>query len=331
MSSIVRRSASRICAASSTLIVNGPKPLGLYVRAGDNGRVNQPASNASVYVNGTITDAASAVVPVFDHGFLYGEGVYETLRTYHRVPFLLDRHLRRLRASASAIRLAVPLDDVELAGAIDATMKHTSSEGEQYIRLLVTRGPGELSYDPSACPAPTIVIIVKRHTENPPGVLTKGITVVMSSVIRNHPNAISPLIKSNNLLNNALAMQEAIRAGAQEAVMLNYRGEISECAQSNVFFVQEGVVHTPPLESGLLEGVTRNFLFDVGERAGVTVRETVLGADDLTRADEIFITSTTREVLPVTRVGNRVVGSGTPGPITRQLAAEFRQFIEELS
>ena len=312
-------------------MIRGPEPLGLYVWAGDNGAVDQPESNASVYVNGTISDAASAVVPVFDHGFLYGEGVYETLRTYHRVPFLLDRHLRRLRASAAGIRLDVPPDDTELARAIEATMQHVSSPGEQYVRLLVTRGPGELSYDPSACPTPTVVIIVKPHAESPPEVLTKGIVVVVSSVIRNHPNAISPLIKSNNLLNNALAMQEAIRAGAEEAVMLNYRGEVSECAQSNLFLIQDGVVFTPPLESGLLEGVTRNFLFEVGQRAGVTVEEAVLDPSALTDADEIFITSTTREILPVTRVGNRAVGSGTPGPLTRQLAAEFRRFIEELS
>ena len=293
--------------------------------------MQQAESNASVYVNGTITDAASATVSVLDHGFLYGEGVYETLRTYHGVPFLLDRHLRRLRASAAAIRLLVPPDDAELGRAIAATMRHASGVGEQYIRLLVTRGLGELSYDPEGCPTPTIVIIVKPHAENPSEVMTRGVKVVVSSVIRNHPKAINPLIKSNNLLNNALAMQEAIRGDAEEAVMLNYRGELAECAQSNLFLVRDGVVRTPPLESGLLEGVTRNFLFEVGRTAGVSVEEAVLGVDDLRNADEIFITSTTREVLPVTRVDDWAVGPGTPGPITKQMTAGFRQFIEELS
>lgn len=287
--------------------------------------------HTSIYVNGTIRSAAEAIVPALDHGFLYGEGVYETLRTYHGKPFLLEQHLRRLRASAGAIRLAVPRDDAALADAIAATMRHAGGPGEQYIRLLVTRGPGELTYDPMACPEPTVVIIVGPHHDPPPEILAAGIAVVVSSVIRNHPRAINPLIKSNNLLNNALAMQEALRAGAEEAVMLNYRGEIAECAQSNVFLVRRGVVHTPPLESGLLEGVTRNFIFEVGRQAGVAVRETVLGPDDLAAADEAFITSTTRELLPVTRVGPRAVGDGSPGPVTRQLMTAFRRHVEEIS
>ena len=293
--------------------------------------MQEPNANTSVYVNGVITDGASAMVPVFDHGFLYGEGVYETIRTYHHIPFLLDRHLKRLRASAAGIRLTISESDRDLARAIEATMRHASGQGEQYIRLLVTRGTGELNYDPAVCPEPTVVIIVRSHKENSPEVLNAGIAVVVSSIIRNHPDAINPLIKSNNLLNNALAMQEAIRAGAEEAIMLNYRGEIAECAQSNIFLVRGGSVRTPPLASGLLDGVTRNFIFEVACRANVTVQESVLDITDLKEADEIFITSTTREVLPVSKIGERAVGSGTPGPITRQLAAEFHRFIDELS
>ena len=287
-------------------------------------------SNASVYVNGTISDAASATVSVLDHGFLYGEGVYETLRTYRRIPFLLENHLSRLRASAAAIRLAVPQNDIEFGQAIAATMRRSSGEGELYIRLMVTRGFGGLTYDPEGCPTPTVVIIVKPHAENPSELVTRGIKVVVSSVLRNHQRAINPLIKSNNLLNNALGMQEAIRAGAQEALMLNYRGELAECAQSNVFLVRDGVAHTPPLESGLLEGVTRNLLFEVGRRVGVQVQETVLVVEDLKQADEIFITSTTREVLPVTRVDDWSVGAGAPGLVTQQLMGGFHQIIEEL-
>ena len=287
-------------------------------------------SNASVYVNGTISDAASATVSVLDHGFLYGEGVYETLRTYRRIPFLLENHLSRLRASAAAIRLPVPQNDMEFGQAIAGTMRRSSGEGELYIRLMVTRGFGGLTYDPEGCPTPTVVIIVKPHAENPSELVTRGIKVVVSSVLRNHQRAINPLIKSNNLLNNALAMQEAIRAGAQEALMLNYRGELAECAQSNVFLVRDGVAHTPPLESGLLEGVTRNLLFEVGRRVGVQVQETVLVVEDLKQADEIFITSTTREVLPVTRVDDWSVGAGDPGLVTQQLMGGFHQIIEEL-
>ncbi len=169
-----------------------------------------------------------------------GEGIYETLRTYNHRPFLLDRHLRRLRASADRIGLSIPQSDAELTDSISSTMEHAGGDVEHYIRLLVTRGVGELSYDPTTCPQPTVVIIVKVHRENDPDAQTDGVALIVSSVLRNHPGAIDPQIKSNNLLNNLLAMQEAIRAGAQEALMRNYRGEISECAQSNFFLVKNG-------------------------------------------------------------------------------------------
>ena len=286
---------------------------------------------ATVNVNGVITAAADAVVPVFDHGFLYGEGIYETLRTYNRRPFLLARHLHRLRASADRIGLSIPQTDAELTDSIAHTMDHAAVDAEQYIRMLVTRGVGELSYDPTTCPRPTIVIIVKAHRENDPEAQTRGIRLIMSSVLRNHPAAIDPQIKSNNLLNNLLAMQEAIRAGAQEALMRNYRGEVSECAQSNFFLVRKGEAHTPPLGSGLLEGVTRNFLFEVGRLEGIPVHETVLGDKDLAEADEMFITSTTREVLPVSRLDDRTIGTGASGPVTTRLAQAFRRRAHELS
>ena len=286
---------------------------------------------ATVNVNGKISDGGLAVVSVFDHGFLYGEGIYETLRTYRGVPFLLDRHLKRLRASARMIDLTIPQDDAALTGAIADTMARAALDGEQYLRLLVTRGVGELSYDPSTCPDPTVVIIVKPHSENPPEALERGIAMITSSVLRNHPQAINPLIKSNNLLNNALAMQEAIRAGAQEALMRNYLGEISECAQSNFFIVKGDAILTPPLQSGLLEGVTRNFVLEVARHVGMNVRESILGDDDVRGADEIFITSTTREILPVTRLDDNPVGAGVPGPVTLALAAAFRSRVDALA
>lgn len=285
----------------------------------------------AVYVNGTICDGAVAVVPIFDHGFLYGEGVYETLRTYHRSPFLLDRHLSRLRTSASLIHLTIPQTDAELTAAIVETMDHAVLEGEQYVRLLVTRGIGDLTYDPAACSTPTLVIIVKAHRENSLEDMEKGIRIIISSILRNHPEAINPRIKSNNLLNSALAMQEAIQAGAQEALMRNYRGELSECSQSNVFLVKQSEVLTPSLESGLLEGVTRNFVLEVGAHTDFTVREAVLRDSDVREADEMFITSTTREILPVTRVDDRLIGTGVPGPVTLTLAAAFRRQAELLS
>ena len=287
--------------------------------------------STAVNVNGKIGNAETAVVPVFDHGFLFGEGVYETLRTYNRRPFLLDRHFRRLRASAAAIGLEVPLTDEQLGARIDATAAAADIDGERYIRLLVTRGVGELSYDPRACGEPTVVIIVKAHAETPPDVQARGIAIIVSAVMRNHPAAVDPRIKSNNLLNNALAMQEALRRGAGEALMRNHRGEFSECSQSNFFLVRGGEALTPPLEAGLLEGVTRNFLFEVARAVEVPARYAVLGDADLAAADEMFITSTTREVLPVTAVDGRPVGSGAPGPVTRALADGFRARAEALS
>ena len=279
----------------------------------------------AVNVNGRLSEAIDATVSVFDHGFLFGEGVYETLRTYNRRPFLLDRHLDRLRSSADLIALPVPLADATFARRIDDAMAAVDTTGDLHIRLLLTRGVGELSYDPAACPTPTVVIIALGHTETPAPVAARGIKIIVSSVIRNHPDALSPRIKSNNLLNNALAMQEALRAGADEALMCNYRGEVAECAQSNVFLVRDGVALTPPLESGLLEGVTRNFVLEVGAAAGIPVREQTLGREDLDTAHEIFITGTTREVLAVTAVDNAVVGTGQPGPVTRALADAFRR------
>jgi len=285
----------------------------------------------AVYVNGTITPAAQAVVPVYDHGFLYGEGVYETLRTYDRVPFLYDRHVRRLRASAGHLRLAVPFDDRTLARWIHETIAAAGELREAYIRILLTRGVGELTYDLPATPSPSVVIIVKPLDEAPAAVDTDGITIALVSILRNHPGAVNPIIKSNNLLNNALAMQEAALRGGEEALMCNYRGELSECAMSNFFLVRDGAALTPRSAAGLLEGVTRGFLFEVGREIGVDVREDALYPADLDTADEAFITGTTRELTPVVRIDERVIGSGKPGPVTLKLLEEYRRKARELT
>src|SRR6185436_19099747 len=279
----------------------------------------------AVYVNGTITPAEHAVVPVYDHGFLYGEGVYETLRTYNRVPFLYDRHVRRLRASAGYLELAVPFTDDELASWIADTMAAAEPLPEAYIRVLLTRGVGELTYDLQSTPVPSLVIIVKPLEEVPARVLADGIKVALVPILRNHPGSVNPVIKANNLLNNALAMQEANRRGAEEGLMCNYRGELSECSQSNFFIVRGGAALTPKNEAGLLEGLTRNFLFEVGGDVGVDVRYETLFPADLESADEAFITSTTKELSPVTQIDNRPVGNGKPGPVTKTLLDAYRR------
>ena len=285
----------------------------------------------AVYVNGKIAPADEAVVPVYDHGFVYGEGIYETLRTYNRVPFLYDRHVLRLRQSAERILLDVPFDDATLLGWIDQTIAAAGDLREAYIRVLLTRGIGELNYDPKSTPKPTTVIIVKPFDAPPPRVYNDGIRISLVEMLRNHPKSVNPLIKSNNLLNNALAMQTAYRSGAEEALMCNYRGELTECSQANFFMVRGGAALTPKSEAGLLEGVTRAFIFEIGRELGIDVREETLLPKDLETADEMFITSTTRELSPVVRVDDRVVGSGRPGPITRKLIERYQQKAQELT
>ena len=289
---------------------------------------------ATVNVNGRVFDQEHAVISVFDHGFLYGEGVYETLRTYNGQPFLFDRHMQRLRKSAGMLALGVPLTDADIDARFRDTMRAANlgeNAREAYIRILVTRGIGELTYDPAATPTPSIVVIVKPHVDPPADVFDRGVTVSLVPIVRNHPGSVNPLIKSNNLLNNALAMQEAFRRGGYEGVMRNYKGELAECTQSNLFVVKNGAALTPPLDAGLLPGITRAFLFEVGREIGVTVREQVLHDDDLLGADESFLTSTTREVVPIVRVDDRTIGSGKPGPVTRALLDGYRKKAVEMT
>src|SRR5205807_1954025 len=238
------------------------------------------AMAATVNVNGQVFDEQHAAISVFDHGFLYGEGVYETLRTYNGQPFLFDRHMRRLRRSSEMLALSVPLSDAQIDARFRETMRAgglgEETQRESYIRILITRGVGELSYDPAACPTPSVVVIVKPHVEPPPDVFTRGVRVALVPIVRNHPGSVNPQIKSNNLLNNALAMQEAFRRGGFEGIMRNYRGELAECTQSNLFVVRGGAALTPTTDSGLLPGITREFLFEVGASSGIPVREAVL-------------------------------------------------------
>jgi branched-chain amino acid aminotransferase len=285
----------------------------------------------AVYVNGKIAPADQAVVPVYDHGFVYGEGVYETLRTYNRVPFLYDRHMRRLRQSAGRLLLDVPFDDATLLKWTEQTIEAAGELDEAYIRVLLTRGVGDLTYDPKSTPTPTTVIIVKPLEPPAARVYNDGIRISLVDMLRNHPKSVNPIIKSNNLLNNALAMQAAYRAGAEEALMCNYRGELTECSQANFFMVRGGEALTPKSSAGLLEGVTRAFIFELGKELGIDVREEVLLPKDLETADEMFITSTTRELSPVVKVDDRVVGSGKPGPVTKKVLDLYQRRARELT
>jgi branched-chain amino acid aminotransferase len=290
---------------------------------------------ATVNVNGRVSDQEHAVISVFDHGFLYGEGVYETLRTYNGQPFLFDRHMRRLRTTAGMLALDVPLTNDEIAARFLDTVRAAglgdSPAREAYIRVLLTRGIGELTYDLAACPEPSMVVIVKPIVHPPLEVFERGVRVSLVGVVRNHPGTVNPMIKSNNLLNNALAMQEAFRRGGYEGIMRNYKGELAECTQSNLFIVKNGTALTPPIDAGLLAGITREFLFEVGADAGIPVREQVLRDADLFDADESFLTSTTREVVPIVQVDDKTIGSGKPGPVTLALLEGYRRQAQELT
>ncbi len=280
--------------------------------------------SATVNVDGRISGERDARISVFDHGFLFGEGVYEVLRTYRQMPFLFEPHLTRLRLSAERIALPVPWTNAEILSRIRATIDAAQVPGEAYIRLLLTRGVGELLYDPGACPTPTSVIIVKPLVETPAHVYEAGVKIALVPVVRNHPQSVDPAIKSNNLLNNALAAQQAIARGGFEALMRNHRGELSECAQSNVFLVSRGVVRTPPLEAGLLAGITRAFVLELAASLGYPTREETLVDTDLASAGEMFLTCTTKEIVPVARVDDLTICCGRPGPVTRALLTELR-------
>ena len=280
---------------------------------------------ATVNVNGRITPERDAVISVFDHGFLYGEGIYETMRTYHGRLFLYERHMRRLRNSARMIALDVPFTDQQLSARIRDTITASGLTGETYVRVLVTRGIGELTYDPEATPVPSVVVIVKPHVDLAAEAYEQGVRAVICDIVRNHPGSVNPMIKSNNLMNSALAMQEAIKRGGFEGIMRNYKGELTECTTSNLFIVRNGAAVTPPLDAGLLPGITREFLFDVGKEAGIDVFEQPLRDADLFGADESFLTSTTREVVPIVKVNDRTIGNGKPGPVTKKLLDGFRK------
>jgi branched-chain amino acid aminotransferase len=294
-----------------------------------------------VYVNGVVTEARAAVVPVYDHGFLYGEGVYETLRTYSREPFLFDRHFARLTHSAAQMALDVPFSGDDLLARVRATMHAADGPAggvvdpdgasDAYIRILLTRGVGELTYNLAACPVPTLVIIVKPYVAPLDRTFTEGIRISLVGIRRNHPAALNPMIKSNNLLNNALAMQEALGRGAEEALMRNQAGEIVECSQSNVFVVRQGRLLTPPLDAGLLPGITREFVLELAADLGLDAREVPITPAELLAADEVFLTGTTREVTPVVHVDDARIADGRPGRLTMQLLSAFRERVQTLT
>lgn len=274
-------------------------------------------------VDGQIVPADEARVSVLDNGFTFGDGVYETLRTYAGRPFRLDRHLERLRGSAARLGIALALGDGELTRRLEALLARAANP-ESYIRLIVTRGVGDISYNFDRVKGPTVVMAVKPFPAYPEHHFRDGVDAIVSSIRRNHPQALDPAIKSCNLLNNILAVREAQARGVGEAILLNQAGDVAEGASTNVFAVRAGALVTPPLDAGILAGITRDVVIELGRRRGLDVREERLALSALLGADEAFLTSTTRELAPIRSVDGRPIGSGRPGPTTLALLSAFR-------
>lgn len=277
-----------------------------------------------VSINGNLVPADQATVSVFDHGLLYGDGVFEGLRSYEGKVFRLTEHVQRLYESARAIQLEIPLTPDAMAAAINDTVAANSLD-DGYIRAIVTRGSGTLGLDPNKCSNPQVIIIADSITLYPAEMYEQGLAIVTSSVIRNHPAALSPRIKSLNYLNNILAKIEGLQAGCIEALMLNHKGEVAECTGDNLFLVKGGRLTTPPLDAGILEGVTRNAVIDLATEAGLAVSQIALTKHDVYVADECFLTGTAAEVIPVVKVDDRPIGSGKPGPVTLDLKERFHR------
>ncbi len=282
-----------------------------------------------INLNGTLLAKSEAKISIFDHGFLYGDSIYETLRTYAGKPFLLYLHLARLEESGRAVRLKAPLPLVQLGEEITRTLD-AAKYPESYVRIMITRGEGDLGYDPRLCGSPNFVIFVSPLPPAPAEIYDKGVTLSLASVRRNLPAAINPAVKSGNLLNQAMAWMEAQDVGAYEALMLNYKEELAECTMSNIFFVKDRVVNTPSVECGILPGLTRRWVLEVARSEGMIVREGSFFKGDLFSADEAFLTVTSREVIPVVRCNQHVIGTGLPGPVTRRLHEGYRQKVKEL-
>jgi branched-chain amino acid aminotransferase len=280
-----------------------------------------------IYMSGKLVPAREARVSVFDHGFLYGDGIFEGIRIYGGKPFRLDKHTRRLYDSAAAIRLHIPLTPGEMDQAVLQTVAANADLKEGYIRLIVTRGVGSLGINPLSCKEAQVIIIVDTITLYPAETYQKGLEVIVGATIRNHPAALSPRIKSLNYLNNIMAKIEGLDAGAAETIMLNHLGTVAEASADNIFLVREGIISTPDLASGGLGGVTREEVIDICREIGRPVHETQLTRYDLYAADECFLTGTAAEVVPVARIDGRPVGSGAVGPITAEIMAAFHKRI----
>ena len=277
-----------------------------------------------VYINGKLYPKEEAKVSVFDHGLLYGDGVFEGIRCYNGNIFKLEEHIDRLYDSAEAISLQIQLTRGQLKDAIVSTLKANNLK-DSYIRLVVTRGVGKLGLDPFNCETPQLIIITDTIQLYPKELYEKGLDAIIVQTIRNHSKALNPTIKSMNYLNNILAKIECIRAGAAEGIMLNTDGYVAECTGDNIFIVKDNEIFTPPVSAGILIGITRNVVIELAKEANITVKEEQLTEDDLYNADECFLTGTAAEIIPVANIDGRKIATGKPGKITLSLLKKYQK------
>ncbi|MBN3038601.1 MAG: branched-chain-amino-acid transaminase [Candidatus Omnitrophica bacterium] len=278
-----------------------------------------------VYINGKLYEKKDAKVSVFDHGLLYGDGVFEGIRSYNRRVFKLDEHVTRLFESAKSIMLDIPLTHKQMAAAILSTLKANKLK-DAYIRVVVTRGPGDLGLDPRKCKGnANVIIITDKIVLYPEKLYREGLEIITVPTVRNLPEALNPQIKSLNYLNNILAKIEAINSGYQEAIMLDSLGYVAECTGDNIFIVKKGELYTPPQCMGTLRGITRDSVLDIAKKKRIATHEHVITRHEVYISDEVFLTGTAAEIIPVVKVDGRVIGKGKPGETTLMLIKEFRK------
>ena len=277
-----------------------------------------------VYINGEYFEKDRAKVSVFDHGLLYGDGVFEGIRSYNRLVFKLKEHIDRLYESSQGIMLTIPLSKEEMIKAVVATLKLNELDNA-YIRLVVTRGVGDLGLDPRKCKHASVVIITDNIKLYPEKMYKEGLSIITVPTPRNIPEALNPQIKSLNYLNNILAKIEALNSGYEEALMFTAHGYVAECTGDNIFIIKDNFLITPPAFLGILKGITRACVMDIAKKSGMTVKEEVITRHNIYTADECFLTGTAAEIIPVVGVDKRVIGDGKPGKITLNLMKEFRK------
>ncbi len=277
----------------------------------------------SVFLAGRLVPEADAKVSVFDHGLLYGDGVFEGIRVYGGTVFLHDAHIARLFESAKAIHLALPMTPAEVKAAVEQTVA-ANGVTDGYVRLVVTRGAGALGLDIRKTSDPQVIVIAADIALYPPELYETGLKLVTAGTIRNHPAALPARVKSLNYLNNILAKIEGFASGAGEVLMLNHLGHVAECTGDNIFVIKHGVLYTPPLDAGILAGLTRAAVIELAKRRGVEVREETLVRHDVYTADECFLTGSAAEVIAAVSLDGRLIGDGKPGPLTGDLLADFR-------